>query len=479
MLRVVPAQHTRNRPQASKGRSAARAERVTHILFVCDDTADAQPCLCALAEAHFDVEADVVTGIADYLGRLHAVAYDVVVSCRSIDDDVPRRALELLTKEAPDIPFILLATAARPGVVEQFIEEGAFDWVDKNRMDLLPVSVAVALEHRSARQEGNLALKALRDSQALHRALVDNPTYGVCQFDPDGRLLDVNRVLVDMLGYESKDELMQMNIAADVTLDPRQGAQLLSAYRRTGQVATRHAKWRRKDGTTLVVRLGGRRVWDAATASCELIVDDITADRERERHFQRLATTDALTGLANFRQFRHSLEAERRRSERTGRSFGVLLFDLDGLKGINDRGGHEAGNRALCRVSAALRRSCRSLDTPARCGGDEFAVVLPETGLRGAALIGRRICASLAGDVEEPRLRVSLGIAVYPDHGVSMEALLRFADRALYTMKRQHGRVAVASPKTTAVPPAAALGRHAREERRFRRRSIVEDHTQL
>jgi GGDEF domain-containing protein len=103
--------------------------------------------------------------------------------------------------------------------------------------------------------------------------------------------------------------------------------------------------------------------------------------------------------------------------------------------------------------------------------------VLPETGLRGAALIGRRICASLAGDVEEPRLRVSLGIAVYPDHGVSMEALLRFADRALYTMKRQHGRVAVASPKTTAVPPAAALSRHARE-RRFRRRSIVEDHTQ-
>ena len=80
-------------PESAPGQhGASRAERVTHILFVCDDTADAQPCLCALAEAHFDVEADVVTGIADYLGRLHAVAYDVVVSCRSIDDDVPRRA---------------------------------------------------------------------------------------------------------------------------------------------------------------------------------------------------------------------------------------------------------------------------------------------------------------------------------------------------------------------------------------------------
>ncbi len=380
MLRIVPAQAPRNRPRAGIGRSATRADRVTHILFLCDDTADAQPCLCALAEARFDVAADVVTDIVGYLERLHAVAYDVVVSCRSMDDDVPRRALDLLTKEAPDLPFILLATSAQPGIVEQFIAKGAFDWVDKNRMDLLPVSVAVALEHRSARREGDLALKALRDSQALHRALVDNPTYGVCQFDPDGRLLDVNQVLVDMLGYDSKDELMQMNIASDIALDPRQGAQLLSAYRRTGQVATRHAKWRQKDGTPLVVRLGGRRVWDESTASCELIVDDVTADRERERHFQRLATTDALTGLANFRQFRHALETERRRSERTGRPFGVLLFDLDGLKGINDRRGHEAGNRALCRVSAALRRSCRSLDTPARCGGMNLRSCCPKPG---------------------------------------------------------------------------------------------------
>ncbi len=283
MLRIVPARSPRNRPQAGTGRSATRADRVTHILFVCDDTADAQPCLSALAEARFDVATDVVTDIVDYLGRLHTVAYDVVVSCRPIDDGVPRRALELLRKEAPDIPFILLATTAELGVVEQFIAKGAFDWVDKNRIDLLPVSVAVALEHRSARREGDLALKALRDSQALHRALVDNPTYGVCQFDPDGRLLDVNRVLVDMLGYGSKDELMRMNIGSDVMLDPQQGAQLLSTYRRTGQVATRHAKWKRKDGTTLVVRLGGRRVWDESTASCELIVDDVTADREREK----------------------------------------------------------------------------------------------------------------------------------------------------------------------------------------------------
>lgn len=435
MLRVVRAQSTSARPQAGTGRSATRADRPTHILFVCDDVADVQPCLRRLEGTHFDVAADVVTNVADYAERLHAVAYDVVVSCGSIDTGGPRRTLDLLRKLQPDIPFILVAPVSEVGVVEQLILEGAFDWVDKHQMELLPVSVAVALEHRSAREEGDRAVKALKGTQALHRALVDNPTYGVCQFDPEGRLLDVNRALVEMLGYESGDQLRKLNLASDLMLDARQGAQLLAAYRRTGLVATRQAEWKRKDGTTLVVRLGGRRVWDESTASCELIVDDVTADRARETHLQHLAATDGLTGLANYRQFVHALESERRRSERTGRPFAVLLFDLDGLKRINDRYGHEVGNRALCRLSAALRRSCRSLDTPARCGGDEFAVVLPETGAKGAKLIGRRICASLADDHEEPRLSVSLGLAVHPQDGRSLEALLRMADRALYTMK--------------------------------------------
>ena len=103
----------------------------------------------------------------------------------------------------------------------------------------------------------------------------------------------------------------------------------------------------------------------------------------------------------------------------------------------------------FCRMSAALRRSCRSLDTPARCGGDEFAIVLPETGAKGAGLIGRRICASLADDHEEPPLSVSVGIAVSPHDGVSTDALLRIADRALYMMKGQHSRAGRRQPGRT------------------------------
>jgi diguanylate cyclase (GGDEF)-like protein len=152
---------------------------------------------------------------------------------------------------------------------------------------------------------------------------------------------------------------------------------------------------------------------------------------------QQLAISDPLTGLANYRHLIDVLEAEIERSGRTGREFSVLLLDLDGLKSVNDRFGHLVGSRALRRLAEVLRVHSRAVDTPARYGGDEFALVMPETGAHAARFVADRIRERLAKQAEQPNITVSVGVAVYPSSGKTAERLLMAADEALYTMKQE------------------------------------------
>lgn len=152
-----------------------------------------------------------------------------------------------------------------------------------------------------------------------------------------------------------------------------------------------------------------------------------------------LAITDPLTGLANYRHLIDVLEAEIERSGRTGREFSVLLLDLDRLKSINDQFGHLVGSRALRRLADVLRVHSRSVDTPARYGGDEFALVMPETGAHAARRVAARIRERLSTQSEQPKISVSVGVAVYPSSGSTAERLLVAADEALYAMKHNPG----------------------------------------
>ncbi|HMI51815.1 MAG TPA: GGDEF domain-containing protein [Candidatus Saccharimonadales bacterium] len=153
---------------------------------------------------------------------------------------------------------------------------------------------------------------------------------------------------------------------------------------------------------------------------------------EQVRH---LAVSDPLTGLANYRRLLDVLENETERTNRTGRPFAVLLLDLDGLKKINDTFGHLVGSRAICRLADILRIHCRSIDTAARYGGDEFALVLPETQEDEAKLVSERIRDVMTIEPEKPQLSASIGIAIYRGDGERIEKLLSAADEHLYAEK--------------------------------------------
>ena len=162
---------------------------------------------------------------------------------------------------------------------------------------------------------------------------------------------------------------------------------------------------------------------------------DITDRNASEESMRYLATHDPLTDLGNYRALLSSFDAELQRSDRTGRPFTTLLLDVDGLKEINDRHGHLVGSQVLCRLSIVLKRTCRSIDTAARYGGDEFAVLLVETDDLAAHRVAQRIKDELARDKEVPHITASVGIAVYPRDGRTVETLLAGADRMLYRNK--------------------------------------------
>ena len=161
----------------------------------------------------------------------------------------------------------------------------------------------------------------------------------------------------------------------------------------------------------------------------------VAEHKHAEIQLREMASTDPLTGLVNYRRLLDVLRTEIARSSRTNRQFTIVFVDMNGLKKINDKHGHLVGSRALCRIADVLRRSCRSLDTPARFGGDEFAVVLPETLEDGAQVVLKRIYDRLAADTDKPAISVSGGLAVFPRDGDTPTLLLRAADKALYEAK--------------------------------------------
>ncbi|HTQ62707.1 MAG TPA: GGDEF domain-containing protein [Candidatus Solibacter sp.] len=176
------------------------------------------------------------------------------------------------------------------------------------------------------------------------------------------------------------------------------------------------------------------------TASYVVMLSGALLDQARLfDQVRSMAVSDPLTGLANYRRLISVLEAELDRSRRTQRPFSVVLLDMDGLKTINDHYGHLTGSRAIVRLSKILRSHSRAIDTAARYGGDEFALVLPEASPEIAGRVVSRIRERLAAEAEPPALSVSAGVAAFPEDGDTPEKLLGAADRALYGMKRRAG----------------------------------------
>lgn len=181
------------------------------------------------------------------------------------------------------------------------------------------------------------------------------------------------------------------------------------------------------------------------------LVEDLL--RTRSNELEWLAHTDALTGLFNLRYLRQQMDHLLGLQQRYGHPFALLLLDVDGLKRVNDSFGHAAGDEMLMGVAEAIRAATRSVDVPARIGGDEFCVLAPHQTASRATVLGDRLATGIETleSADGAQVGVSIGVVACPEHSSEPEQLLELADVAMYRAKAGGERVAIADPEPGAV----------------------------
>ncbi len=312
-----------------------------------------------------------------------------------------------------------------------------------------PVGEIVQLRDVTERE---CAEAALREREAWVRRLVEHSPSGILHLrprrGPTGDVRDFECVLANPAAAAILGERPEALVGRPFkdAVHPHTPV-LFQAFRdatRTGETC---------DLERQVVR-GAREGWFRFIASPvgdDLLVTffDVTDRRERLREMQAAASQDPLTGLLNRRGLDADGPAVLSAAARVGAGCALLYLDLDGLKHVNDTLGHEAGDYLLAEFAARVHACTRGPDLLARVGGDEFVLLLPETDLRGAEDVARRVVEA----VHEPfridgaavRCGVSIGIAEQPHDGDELKDLLQAADRAMYAAKGRGGGVAFAS----------------------------------
>lgn len=336
----------------------------------------------------------------------------------------------------------------------------------------LSITCATALFLAAVISERRRAMRALQESELRYRDLLENIGDLVHSVNAEGTILYTNGAWRETLGYEFGEiEALSMFQVVHPEDLPRYRVELVRVL--TGQSSDRHElRFVTKDGRTLVVEgTSNCRIVPGQPTVTRSIYRDITNRRQHEvqldqyrrqleaanSQLQRLATTDGLTGLHNRRAFHTRLKEEMERAGRHSHDVSLLMVDVDHFKQVNDLFGHPIGDKVLQRVAHVLEVNARDYDFVARVGGEEFAVILPNTSEEAALAIAERLRMRIAAIPFPGRvITASVGVASLSPHLVPADtadegqSLIKAADAALYHSKR-HGRNQV-SQASIAVP---------------------------
>ncbi|MGR9048298.1 diguanylate cyclase domain-containing protein [Halobacillus faecis] len=287
------------------------------------------------------------------------------------------------------------------------------------------------------------------ESESRYESLVETSPDSIFLHDEEDRIIYVNQAGLDLLGAEKTVELLGQDIKKFLYNEPYEDVRnrlntLLSGGYVKGPI---ERQIQRVDGSIIDVELHGGLVEYHQLKAVQTICRNISERRKQQHQLKEMAYHDQLTNIPNRRYFFEKLEDELKRVNHQESIFALLFFDLDNFKQINDRYGHQIGDELLVIFTKRLSQGLRKTDTLSRLGGDEFVILLSDLDDTNHP---RKVADRMLDRVLQPiqlqgceiEISVSIGVSIYPEHGVDQGELLTKADRALYKAK-ENGRSCV------------------------------------
>ncbi len=285
----------------------------------------------------------------------------------------------------------------------------------------------------------NKRTQELRASKENFKNLYKTALVGLFRASIDGsKVYSANPAFAKLFGYKSDGDVIRHFIPTKIYVDKNQHGILMEKLLKTGKVEEYEFIGQRLDGNQRDFLLNAYLYRDEGYIEGAIL--DITERKKKDEIIRKLAMTDPLTGLSNRNQFNTKLDEAIAYSKRFKKLVGLLLIDLDDFKPVNDLYGHPVGDKLLIHVAKELTRNFREVDTAARMGGDEFAIILnginsKADAKRLAESVLERITSVVNIDQHDIRLGASMGLCFYPDDASDIELMLHNADKALYKAK--------------------------------------------
>jgi diguanylate cyclase (GGDEF)-like protein/PAS domain S-box-containing protein len=348
------------------------------------------------------------------------------------------------------------------GVISmQSYNPNAYDSAQIRLLETIAMQAAVAIENSRLYAKAQQEIKQREKADLRYRALFEQSHDAVFILDMQGKHLDVNQRAADLTGY-TVDELTQLS-ALDISAQKKDTEQILARLQKGEIIPLYERVFIKKSGEKVTVEINAELVWDenGVPIHIQSVARDISERKQNEivlreanqklrnqlveiemlhAQLQEQATRDSLTGLFNRRYLEESLVREFQRADREKSTVCLIMIDIDGFKAFNDTYGHDAGDLLLKKLGEILLSDFRGSDISCRFGGEEFLIVMPGTQLEKGHERAEHLRTNfLSLDIEHLGVKLkatlSIGVAVYPQHGDGWEKVLHAADQAMYAAK--------------------------------------------